>query len=63
MGACYSCNGCGKCIAWIEEAAAKCPRCGEPLEPEQATCPTCGARRPPLPNAPGVSHQQMAPKT
>ncbi len=55
MGACYSCNHCGKCTDWIKDAAGKCTKCGQPLEPSQTACPKCGAKRPPIPPEPGVA--------
>ncbi len=54
MGACYSCNNCGKCTAWIKDAAKRCSKCGQSLDPDETTCPGCGARRPLNPGAPGV---------
>ena len=52
MGACYSCNGCGKCREWIKELENACPICRNPIPEKSTRCPACGN---PLPLPAGVS--------
>ena len=44
MGACYSCNGCGKCREWMRDLEHACPLCKTPVEASDNRCPN----RPPF---------------
>ncbi len=50
MGACYSCNGCGKCTEWIKDYDGVCPICKAKYNQGDKICSNCGR---PLPLSPG----------
>ncbi len=57
MGACYGCNGCGKCRMWMEEVRGLCPKCKVRVPPDARTCPKCGFT---LPLPPGMTTKTNA---
>lgn len=54
MGACYSCNGCGKCREWMKDLEHTCPICRTPVEASDTRCPNCSR---PLPLPAGIVQQ------
>ena len=56
MGACYSCNNCGKCRELSQQLAGLCPMCRAPLPPDAAKCPACGK---PVPRKPGLTRADV----
>ncbi len=56
MGACYACNGCGKCRVWMDELKGKCPFCQTPYQEEDRLCASCGK---PLPLKPGQPSKRV----
>ena len=50
MGACYSCNNCGKCHELSRQLAGHCPICRALLPSGVIICPSCGR---PVPRKPG----------
>lgn len=43
MGACYACNGCGKCRSWIKGFDGSCLMCGAEVPDGAKRCSKCGA--------------------
>lgn len=54
VGACYSCNGCGKCRTWMKGLEGACPFCRKPVATGDARCPSCGRALPLPPGATGA---------
>lgn len=55
MGACYSCNQCGKCTKYLDEMQGKCMMCHAEVPEGSLRCPQCGA---PLPPPPGMTEAE-----